>query len=58
MVATKSVELLDGASITAAELEAASSLISFVQAYLVDYNTASANISNYIALSIAMLFIL
>ena len=47
MIATKSAVLPEGATITAAELEAASNLISFIQAYLADYTTALANISNY-----------
>ena len=47
LIAWKSSVLADGASITAAELEAATSVISFLNAYFQGHTTALANISDF-----------
>jgi len=47
VVASKSGILPEGASITAAELEGASSLVGFMRAYCCNYDAALANISSF-----------
>ena len=46
-IASKSGTLPDGASITAAELEGASSVVAFLRAYFHNYESACAEIAKY-----------